>query len=91
MTGLAGIAGWQMGGRFATGLHRIMTVNTTGKDVGMVNARAQPTRYHVAAIARFDGGNMIDTLTLRDRIVMTAGAGADHLTVIDATGRHRFP
>ena len=58
----------------------------------MINGRAKPNCYHMTRIARgVVRGYMIWTLPLGNNAVMTADAGANHLGMINAISRHRFP
>ena len=61
-----------------------MTTDAVPRDVVVVEVRRRPTDGRVTVVAGLATLDMADVLPLGGASVVTTGAGADHLQVVDA-------
>jgi hypothetical protein len=87
MTGFAQVSGIDMGGVFAGGLYTIVTRETCLPYYRTVVKIHQPAIDGVTYIARFDSGDMINTLAPGNSAIMATFAGTNGLRVVRGTGR----
>src|SRR5207237_1373860 len=90
VTGIAGVAGGDMVGRFTGGGDAVVTTRTRARrHAAVIKRRAGPGRGAMTGAALLRGRDVIGGLTGGDRAVVTTRTGALHLRVIHF--HHRIP
>ena len=80
-----------MRGTFAGSADAIVASDAVAHKTGVIYSGWYPLAGAVTAIAFRGGGDMRCRFTCRNDVVMATGTDANHLRMVDSTGRNRCP
>lgn len=91
MAGLTAVGTIDMRGTFTAGLNAVMAKDTVIGKSTMIHHHRQPTCGAMTGIALQRGGQMGSRFTEGHHVIMTTGAGTQHLPVIHRARQNRQP
>lgn len=91
VTGFTQGTGWQVIHTFAGSMDTVMTTQTIRADPGVIHTGPRPGRGAVTNVALLGSGNMAGRFSTGNQTVVTTGATANDLAMIDGGCRHRRP